>query len=346
MNHIKRAPAVVIWLYIISFMVLAMVLIGGVTRLTDSGLSMVDWKPILGAIPPINEAQWLEKFKMYQAFPEFQKVNSHMDLAGFKSIFFWEYFHRLFGRLIGLFFFVPFAFFALTKSFDKKTFFKMFLALVLGGSQGLMGWYMVKSGLVDRPDVSHFRLAAHLGLAFIILAYLFWLVLEIKNPLRERLQKIEYFKAQAFLTILIIVQIIYGAFVAGLDAGLTHNTFPKMGRYWIPREFYNIFQSIIEVFENPVVIQFVHRSIGILIAVFAVYMMTKTLKMNNFQQKKTIKFLFFALMMQVVLGILTLVNYVPITLASAHQVMAAIITLCVVRLWFFSIYKTQKSLKA
>ena len=170
---VKRNPPITIWLWTVSFMVLMMVLIGGVTRLTDSGLSMVDWKPIMGAIPPLNDAEWNKAFDMYKAYPEFKKVNFEMDLAGFKSIFFWEYFHRLFGRLIGLVFFLPYMYFLVRKELNSRLNLKLIIALLLGGSQGLMGWYMVQSGLVDRPDVSHFRLAAHLGLAFLILGYLY-----------------------------------------------------------------------------------------------------------------------------------------------------------------------------
>ena len=207
MQFDQTQKPVIYWLYTIMAMVFAMVFIGGVTRLTDSGLSMVDWKPLMGAIPPLNEQQWQDAFAKYQAFPEFQKVNFDMNLAGFKKIFFWEYFHRLFGRLVGIVFFFPFVYFVWKNKIKKNQRFKVFIGFILGGLQGLLGWYMVKSGLVNKPDVSQFRLAAHLMLAFIIIGYLYYIVLVIKNPKRKN----THYKSKLipFFSLLLVVQIIF-----------------------------------------------------------------------------------------------------------------------------------------
>ena len=336
---IKRNPPIALWLWIVSFMVLCMVLIGGVTRLTDSGLSMVDWKPIMGAVPPLNDTEWNKAFDMYKAYPEFQKVNFDMDLDGFKSIFFWEYFHRLFGRLIGLAFFLPYLYFLVRKRLNPILNIKLVIALLLGGSQGLMGWYMVKSGLVDRPDVSHFRLAAHLGLAFLILGYLYWIILEVKNQFATRVHRYPYKKTIIVFSVLVALQIIYGAFVAGLDAGLTHNTFPKMGRNWIPPEFWSVFTHPYELIHNPVVIQFVHRIVGVSIAIYAFFMWRISFKSHLFLQKCSMQMIFVIVMIQVFLGVMTLLHLVPIALASAHQIVAALLLLLVVRMWFFSFHR-------
>lgn len=229
MNY-KCDRSIIIWLVFVCLMIFAMVIIGGITRLTDSGLSMVEWKPLMGAIPPLTEAEWLRVFDLYKQYPEYQKVNSGMELSEFKFIFFWEYFHRLFGRLIGVVFFIPYVYFLFKKKIEKKLNKKLFIAFILGGLQGLMGWYMVKSGLIDRPDVSHFRLAAHFGLALTIIGYIFWIILgQINFSNQKLIYYPKLFWSLAILLVILSVQIIYGAFVAGLDAGLAYNTFPTMG---------------------------------------------------------------------------------------------------------------------
>ena len=214
------------WLTLVATMVFFMVLIGGITRLTDSGLSMVDWRPIMGVLPPMNQQEWQETFQKYQSYPEYQKINQDMDLEGFKRIFFWEYFHRLFGRLLGVVFFIPFALFVAKKQLSPSQIKKYSIAFILGGSQGLLGWYMVQSGLVSRPDVSHYRLAAHLLLALTIIGYLYWLILELKFEKRQFTwaNRNTGSVMSLFFLLLLIIQILYGAFVAGLDACLLYTS--------------------------------------------------------------------------------------------------------------------------
>lgn len=323
-----------LWLYALVGMVLLMVLIGGVTRLTDSGLSMTNWKPITGIIPPMNDSEWLKEFSEYKKFPEFKKINFEMKLDEFKRIYFWEYFHRLFGRLIGLVFLIPFVVFLLKKEIDKKLFKKLIIGFILGGLQGLMGWYMVKSGLVDRPDVSHFRLAAHLSLAFLIISYLYWLSLELAHPNRVYVTYKSGQKLGIFALLLLITQIVLGAFVAGLDAGLTHNTFPKMGREWIPAELYEI--PFVEWFDSMLSLQFLHRSFGWALLAMAAIIAIKRHKTLDFMQKKSIYILSFMIFIQFLLGVLTLIYFVPISFASLHQIGACVALLLLIRYLYFT----------
>lgn len=335
MNTVSSNTSINLWLKTLIFMVLTMVFIGGVTRLTDSGLSMVDWRPIMGSIPPLTEAEWQNTFESYKKFPEYQKVNLGMTLSEFKKIFFWEYFHRLFGRLIGLAFFFPFIIFLFQKKLSKDLIKKTAVAFALGGLQGLMGWYMVKSGLVNRPDVSQFRLAAHLLLAFLIIGYLYWLVLEIKYPVKKYSFKNPGSKFVLTFFVLLIGQYLFGAFVAGLDAGLTHNTFPKMGRSWIPVEA--MFIEGMALLNNPVFVQFTHRVLGIMLLSMCIgFLLVKPLTLK-FQQRKSIYMLCAVTLGQFLLGVLTLVLYVPISVASLHQVVGCLLLLVMVRSLFFTL---------
>ena len=321
------------WLISVGTMIFLMVFIGGVTRLTDSGLSMVDWKPIMGIFPPTSQADWESAFKQYQQFPEFKLVNQSMDLSGFKRIYFWEYFHRLFGRLIGLVFFLPFVYFLSKKVLNSRQIKRYSVAFILGGAQGLMGWYMVKSGLVNRPDVSHFRLAAHLSLAFIIIGYVYWQILELKNG--DRKLSLRPSLALGFV-ILLFSQIIYGAFVAGLDAGLTHNTFPKMGRFWFPRELWLTSLGWLNIFENPVTLQFIHRYLGISLVLVGLLLWFYRKNIADSNEKQSLKGILIVLLLQVTLGVLTLIWYVPIWTASMHQLGACLLLLLKLRALFFS----------
>jgi cytochrome c oxidase assembly protein subunit 15 len=317
-----------------------MVLIGGITRLTDSGLSMVDWKPIMGAIPPLSETEWLTVFNKYKSFPEYKLVNAGMSLADFKSIFFWEYFHRLFGRIIGLAFLLPYLYFIFTKKVTKSLNKKLLISFVLGGLQGLMGWYMVKSGLVNEPDVSHYRLAAHLGLAFIIIGYLYWVTLSIKYPEYNIRKSIFRNKTILIFTVILIVQIVFGAFVAGLDAGLTHNTFPKMGRVWIPATVYE-FIGLDIYLHNQVVVQFIHRCLAWTLLALGLIIFSKRKLSHSFNQKKSKIVVFFVLLIQFILGIFTIILLVPISIASLHQIFACILLLATIRLVFFSTHQVN-----
>jgi len=223
----KDNKKVVYWLLTGCILIFIMVVVGGITRLTHSGLSISNYKLISGTIPPMNDIEWQEAFDLYKQYPEYQKLNTHFDLQDFKDIYFWEWLHRVIGRFIGLVFIIPFIYFLIKKQLTKPTLKKSIILLVLGGFQGFLGWYMVKSGLVDRPDVSHYRLAAHLTTAFITFAYTFWVILDILYPIKKEFNKRLKRIIQVSLAILII-QIVYGAFVAGLDAGFIHNFWPMM----------------------------------------------------------------------------------------------------------------------
>ncbi|NCO04007.1 MAG: heme A synthase [Alphaproteobacteria bacterium] len=306
----KTNKAIANWLYFTAFMVFAMAIIGAITRLTESGLSMVEWQPITGTIPPLNEAQWQEEFNLYRASPEYQKKNFGMSLDEFKNIFFWEWFHRVWGRLIGLVYAVPFSYFLLTKKIPKGFKIKLFIGLLLGGCQGLMGWYMVQSGLIDRPSVSHFRLAAHLSLAALIFCYLLWLAFDLNGNKSDNLSfciKRHGWIAFGFT----FVTVVWGAFVAGLDAGLVYNTWPLMGDKLIPHEL----NSISSILFEPVSVQFTHRWIAIVTAVIVL----------SFAWRIKSKALAGMMALQVILGITTLLSMVAIPLAAAHQAGAFIL---------------------
>jgi cytochrome c oxidase assembly protein subunit 15 len=328
-----------LWLSIILLMVLAMVLIGGVTRLTDSGLSMVEWKPLLGIVPPINETEWLVVFEKYKQFPEYQIVNQRMNLSEFKFIYFWEYFHRLFGRLIGLVFFFPLAFLLLKKRVNKLWAKRLILAFILGGSQGLLGWFMVKSGLVDKPDVSHLRLAAHFSLALIIMGYIYWLLLKLKDNSEKAFKFSENYLL--YFSLFLIVQIIYGAFVAGLDAGMVFNTYPLMGNSFIPSL---LFSDGINMFINGNAgVQFVHRLIGLILLLNAIYIFFKGYTEASKQKKNALYMLVAMTFVQFVLGVSTLVLKVPLALASMHQIGACILVLLTLRaIYIFAPNGAQK----
>ena len=230
----------IIWLAIVCLMVFAMVVVGGITRLTHSGLSMVDWKPLMGIIPPLNEQEWVRVFEMYKTSPEYKLVNLGMSLEDFKGIFLWEYWHRVLGRLVGMIFLFPWIYFAITKRLSLKFNLRFFAAFLLGGGQGLMGWYMVKSGLVKDPAVSHYRLAAHLSLAFLIIGVLLWYIFDLKESAKKGVILVSgRLKLFTIITFTVFcIQIVYGAFTAGLKAGFGFNTYPKMGEGWFPPGFF------------------------------------------------------------------------------------------------------------
>ncbi|MFM7786497.1 MAG: COX15/CtaA family protein, partial [Gammaproteobacteria bacterium] len=259
------ARAVRTWLSLVIAMVFAMVVVGGVTRLTGSGLSMVVWEPVMGIVPPIGEAEWQAVFEAYKQTPEYRLKNVGMDLAGFQAIFFWEYAHRVLGRLIGLVYALPFAWFLFRGAFARPLAWKLGAGLALGGMQGLMGWLMVKSGLVDQPRVSHFRLAAHLGLAFLIIAWLGWILFSLRPaPLARRKEGLPR-RLLALVAGLTVLQILYGAFVAGLRAGWGYNSFPKMGDRWIADAVMALDPWWSNLLYDHASVQFLHRVLGTLL---------------------------------------------------------------------------------
>ena len=319
-----------IWLSIVCATIIAMIVVGGITRLTESGLSMVDWRPIMGAIPPLNHAEWEQAFNAYKQFPQYHKEFQNLDLEGFKHIFYWEYSHRLLGRTIGVMYFVPFVLFWWFGKIERKRLPRFIIALVLGGLQGLLGWYMVKSGLVNMPRVSHFRLAAHLMLALFILSYLFWLILdilEVKRVDTPRLMR----RFVYLLTGLLIVQIVYGAFVAGLRAGYGYNTFPKMNDKWIADAVFSAHPWWLDMVDSHATVQFIHRWLGATILTLGVILWLGARRLGTKLKWSTVA-VACALMIQFTLGVLTLVNVVPIDLASLHQAWACVVLLSVVHL--------------
>jgi cytochrome c oxidase assembly protein subunit 15 len=326
--------AVVTWLLVVCLTIFAMVVVGGVTRLTHSGLSMVEWQPIMGVIPPLDQQEWQETFEVYKQYPEYQKINQRMDLQQFKSIFYWEYGHRLLGRLVGVIFFLPFAVFWWQKKFVASLKRKLIIVLLLGGLQGLMGWYMVMSGLVDIPRVSHYRLAAHLSLALLLLGYIFWIVLDlISNDRKEGLLQTArpiWLSAIAVLA-MISVQIIYGAFTAGLRAGIGYNTFPLMNGKWIPDAVGSMDPFWLNLFESGATVQFIHRYLGMLVALLVLGLWLWGVQSNLSRlQKNALHLLAGITSIQFLLGVFTLVLVVPIALASLHQAVACLLVMALV----------------
>lgn len=315
------------WYWSGAVLVLLILIIGGITRLTGSGLSMSDWKPIMGAIPPLNEAQWNDAFEQYKQYPQYQHVNTQMSLKEFKYIFFWEYLHRMAGRLLGIIFIVPFGYFLIKKKLDSIQLKRALFLLFLGFSQGLMGWYMVKSGLVDIPAVSHYRLAAHLLLAFMIFGSCVWFALDLYIKQYVNYQnKPEFTKWLYVIFILLVIQITWGAFTAGLHAGHIYNTFPKMFSYWFPPELWLSDPLIINFFENIVTIQWFHRLVGTLLVLLTVgYWFRVYQKGAMFRTKLWALAIFSVVLIQYAIGVFTLVFHVPVWLGVLHQAVAMVL---------------------
>lgn len=323
---------VVAWLGLVCATVIVMVVVGGVTRLTGSGLSMVDWNPIMGIVPPLNQAEWQAAFDAYKQFPEYREVNRGMDLDGFKRIFFWEYSHRVLGRLIGILFFVPLVLFWLTGKIESRYKVPMLVALGLGGMQGLLGWYMVKSGLIDIPRVSHYRLAAHLSLAMFIVCYLFWLALSVAgvrvSAVSGRLRGWLY-----LLTGLLVVQIIFGAFTAGMRAGYGYNTWPLMNGQFMADAVFFMQPLWLNFFESGPTVQFIHRWLAVLV-VAASALVWIGARREAPRVKWAAAVLLATLVAQFGFGVLTLVRVVPVTLGTIHQGWACIVLLALVYLLY------------
>lgn len=330
MNGARYYKPLVVWLLIGCFLVVAMVMVGGITRLTHSGLSIANWNLIMGSVPPLNDQQWHDTFELYKQTPEFQEVNSHFTLEDFKSIFWWEYIHRLLGRLIGIVFLVPFLFFLVKKKIDRPLFKKLIVIFLLGGFQGFLGWFMVKSGLIDRPSVSHYRLAAHLITALFLFVYIFWVALDLIYPERSKhsFVKSKLRKASIIFISILGLQIMYGAFVAGLKAGFIMNTFPKMGGQWIHSSIGRGFadMGLSALTEHIVVVQFIHRYLGIFLFLAATWIWIKYKKAEiEDYLKNALNLLFGAVILQVLLGIFTLINAVPVWLGVLHQLGAIVL---------------------
>jgi cytochrome c oxidase assembly protein subunit 15 len=318
------------WLWSIAAMTLAVLVIGGITRLTQSGLSIVDWRPLVGAVPPLTDAQWLETFDRYRQYPEYQQLRRGMTLAEFKVIFFWEYLHRLVARLIGVVFLVPFAAFWLAGRLPRPLLARALALFALGGLQGVMGWLMVRSGLVDRPSVSHVRLAAHLSLAFVIFGYAVWLARDLASggahPRVAAAARRLMARGLAVVGGLLAAQIVWGAFVAGLDAGLIFNTFPLMGGALVPPTWMALSPAMLNAVQNPATVQWAHRVLGTLLLAVSAAVWWRIRRASPDPLSRRLNAALALLVAgQYLLGVLTLVYVVPIPLAVTHQATAMVI---------------------
>jgi len=318
----KKNKKVVYWLLTGCLLIFIMVVVGGITRLTHSGLSISNYKLISGTIPPLNEQEWQEAFDLYKQYPEYQKINSNFTLQDFKDIYFWEWLHRVIGRAIGLVFVIPFIFFLIKKQLDKPTIKKACILLFLGGFQGFLGWYMVKSGLVDRPDVSHYRLAMHLTTAFITFAYTLWVALDLLYPIKKTINT-SFRNLIRWTYAFLLIQIIWGAFVAGLDAGWIHNHWPLMSEGKLIHETVVIEQSpvILNFIEGKSGVQFVHRTLAFIVTGLILTVFFKGIKKDlTTQQRKGLQTTVVLVFIQFALGVFTLLLQVPVILGVLHQV--------------------------
>jgi len=322
-----RSPnrAVATWLLICCAMVFAMVVLGGVTRLTGSGLSMAEWRPIMGTLPPLNDAEWQRVFEIYKQTPEFIKVNSNMDVVGFKGIFWLEYIHRVLGRLLGFAFSIPLLYFVVRKYISLRSLPWYLLMLALGGAQGLIGKVMVASGQVDAPHVSQYRLVAHLAAAFLVYAMMLWRSLSLLQTGESTTHHPWYTRTYA-LTALIGVTVLSGGFVAGLKAGTIYNTFPMMGAYWLPPGLTALDPFWRNLFDNMTTVQFNHRLLAIATFVLIIIYWLKARKASlPIRAAKASNALLHTGILQIALGISTLVFSVPTMLAVTHQAVALLL---------------------
>ncbi|WP_342170086.1 COX15/CtaA family protein [Rickettsia endosymbiont of Seladonia tumulorum] len=342
-SHLRRndTERVTKWLFTCCIMVVAMIIVGGITRLTDSGLSIVEWRPVTGILPPFSYDTWQAEFAKYKAFPEYNAVNYGMTLSEFKFIYLLEFVHRLLGRATGLIYVLPLIYFYFKGIIKNRDILSYIIVLLLFCMQGFMGWYMVKSGLVNHPSVSHFRLAFHLIIAVIIYHLLFYKlfknccdILLIPSQINLKLPLIFSVAAIA----MIYVQIFLGALVAGLDAGLVYNSFPLMGGNFIPIEIKDNFISF-KNWSDPVFVQFIHRLGAYSLSIIIMALIISLLKVKNPKLNKVAFYLAIALLIQLSTGIITLLYYVPIIAASMHQFFA--IVLLSVVIWCYSLIKNS-----
>jgi cytochrome c oxidase assembly protein subunit 15 len=322
----KTNKPVIIWLLSGCVLLFIMVMVGGITRLTNSGLSMTDWHLVTDTFPPTSEQAWNEAFEEYKKFPEYQKINIHNDFTmdDYKFIYFWEWFHRFIGRIIGIVFIIPFIYFLVKKKLDTETIKKCIILLFMGGFQGFLGWFMVKSGLIDNPDVSHYRLALHLTFAFITFAYTLWVALDLIYPNKNEVI-LPLRKLARIAMVVLIIQIIYGGFVAGLNAGLIHNHWPLMSEGKVIHETVWIEQPTIvkNLTEGKSGVQFVHRTLAYVVVGLMILLFIRSRKYTlSSLQSKSVKTLVLIVFIQFILGIFTLLFHVPLWLGLAHQLMA------------------------
>ncbi|WP_438424625.1 COX15/CtaA family protein [Aquimarina macrocephali] len=320
----KDNKKVIYWLFTGCLLIFIMVIVGGITRLTHSGLSISNYKLISGTIPPMSETEWNTAFDLYKQYPEYQKINHQFTLEDFKDIYFWEWLHRVIGRFIGVVFIVPFVYFLIRKQLTTPTIKKSIVLMLLGGFQGFLGWFMVKSGLIDRPDVSHYRLAMHLTAAFITFAYTFWVALDLIYPTQKTVN-LKFRNLIRWALSILILQIIYGAFVAGLDAGLLHNHWPLMNDGALIHESVYIEQSPFakNFVEGKSGVQFIHRYLAYIVVglIAFIWYRGKRIEKNNIQSN-SLNILVIIVCIQFLLGVFTLIFRVPIVLGILHQIVA------------------------
>ncbi len=336
-KEIVRKPFLTLWLGSVCFLIWLMIMLGGATRLTHAGLSIVEWKPITGVIPPLNDEEWQEEFVKYQAFPEYQLINKGMSLDEFKTIFWMEYAHRLLGRLIGIFFFLPLIVFwtrGMLPAFLKK---QSIVIALLGIFQGGMGWYMVKSGLIKDPTVSHYRLTVHLLVAVVIYTLLFWSILKLS--LQKGLGRSSLVGIAHGCCILVLITITYGGFVAGLKAGLIYNTYPLMEGQFIPSEWNFLKPLYLNFLENPATVQWAHRTLALITLGTIIFASLKAHRQGLWSFKLAALAMGFVTFLQVILGILTILYQVPVSLGTLHQGTAVVVLSSVLYFFYVSLYQ-------
>lgn len=340
----KQKP-VYLWLWLGAAIITLLVIIGGITRLTGSGLSITEWNVFMGTIPPLNDADWQSEFLKYQQIPQFKEINANMTLEGFKFIYFWEYLHRLIARSLGMIFIIPLAFFWFKNYLNPKLKRQLIFLMILGGLQGGMGWFMVKSGLSELNYVSHYRLAAHLMMALLLLGSCVWIAQNIKFPTSKHLTQTEtsFKKGVVFIGVLLVLQLIWGAFTAGLHAGFQYNTFPLMYGELTPMNMWSLKPAILNLTQNPGTVQWVHRLLGISLWIGAGILQWISIQNKELRALKKSVLQFNALItLQVILGISTLLYFTPIELAVPHQLLAAIVWIRWVLLYHEQIFETKK----
>lgn len=327
------------WLQVGLVLVIVMVAVGAITRLTESGLSITDWRPVTGVVPPLSQSDWEGEFAKYRTSPEFLYKNNTFTLEDFKTIYWWEWIHRFIARLIGIVYVVPLGYFLVKRKIPGAYLPGILFIGLLGGFQGFLGWYMVKSGLVDEPRVSHYRLAAHLCMALIIASALYWQILRLTSgPIRyftpsPALRRLSWLALGALM-----IQIIFGAFVAGKDAGQLYNTWPKMGDAWIPASVYAASPWYLNFLENESGLQFIHRTWAWVVYGLIVFLSVKLIRDGSYL-KKTGWSLLALIHLQIVLGILTLLYAVPVTLGVLHQLTAVLLLLGLLRVLRYVSFK-------
>ena len=334
-NERKINKIFLYWLFTSLILVFLIIIVGGLTRLTDSGLSITEWELFKGLLPPLSENSWNDYFEEYKKIPQYKLLNSNMNIDEFKVIFYWEYFHRILARFIGLFFLVPLIYFYFSKKIRNDYMNICFLILILIILQGVIGWFMVKSGLVNVTTVSHYRLSIHLTTAIIIISSIYWLIMNAYSNQNKIFFKFSNLNLPfQILILLILFQIIVGAFVSGLDAGKIYQTWPLMGTHYLPNDYSLInFQSLLEL-DNHSLVQFYHRNLAYLIIIYVIFLTVFIYKKKIQNLYSALKVLLFFLFFQVILGIFTLVTGLNIFLASAHQITSVLLVFSALNLYY------------